>query len=425
MAAMPGNLLVVALTLVTMPMMALSTASDIAVGDVCQSEVCQSEVSMKGQSALLQVQQKTVRSQIALSKEGWLSNSTSSRLNPSGAAAPLNEEGYSAVADRCCSAEMIVFIRRTAWQLGYEPCILPQDTALTGMVPYHSCDSEEPIQTFAKLETDILNHVADRCSVLGLIGKCLPRPADCKEFPDSPPLPDCGCSRGEAAKFDLATTTLTANNLGGSGPLTGAEEVRYSRIGTTKSGVVFDLVITALSQYESKLTNANGIKEGFGMINMLPKGGGGFVPPTVRAAAASFSGSTDFKFSFMSPGTNTPVVVSEVHMAIFDLDIEGYTGSTEFGSSKGYRGYVTDIDPLVVASRLDDGRTKFTASQANIPNPTDPNALTTDQRRNSVMYFYKGKSSFEMTWGMEGAAASAPRNLFFAFESSLNDRCGP
>jgi hypothetical protein len=182
----------------------------------------------------------------------------------------------------------------------------------------------------------------------------------------------------------------------GSGPLTGAEEIRYSRIGTTSAGVVFDLVITALSQYESKLPNPSGLTNAFGILNMLPAGAGSFVPPTVRPSAASFSGTTDFKFSFMSPGTNTPVVVSEVHMAIFDLDKEGFTGSTEIGSSKGYRGYVTDVAPTVVASRLDDGRTKFTAALANIPNPTDPNALTTAQRRNAVMYFYKDVSSGDL-----------------------------
>jgi len=421
MAAMTGNLLIARLILVTMPMMAASDvpiASDIALGDARQSETC-----MKGQSSLLQVQRQTVRSRIALSKEDGLSDFNISRVNPSGAAAPLDEVGYSAVADRCCQAEMMVFIGRTAWQLGYEPC---NGDDLAGMVPYHSCDSEAPVQTYAKLEADILNHAADRCSVLGLVGKCVQRPEDCPEFADSPPLPDCGCSRGEAAKFDFAASTLTANNLGGGGPLSGgAEEIRYSRIGTTKSGVVFDLVVTAVNQYESKLGLNNGIKGGFGIIGMLPAGGGSLLPPAVRAEAATFSGSTDFKFSFMSPGTNTPVVVSEVHMAIFDLDVEGFTGSTEFASSKGYRGYVTDFDPLVVASRLADGRTKFGASQAAIPNPTDPNALTSAQRRNSVMYFYKGKSSFDMTFGMEGAVASAPRNLFFSFESSLNDRCGP
>jgi hypothetical protein len=31
-------------------------------------------------------------------------------VNPSGAAAPLDETGYAAVADRCCQAEMQVFI---------------------------------------------------------------------------------------------------------------------------------------------------------------------------------------------------------------------------------------------------------------------------------------------------------------------------
>jgi hypothetical protein len=78
MAAMKGSFLVIALTLSTMPVMALSTASDAAVGEDSQSESCN-----KGQSALLQVERKTVPSQTALTKEDFLSNSTSAHFNPS------------------------------------------------------------------------------------------------------------------------------------------------------------------------------------------------------------------------------------------------------------------------------------------------------------------------------------------------------
>merc|ERR1740138_1610717 len=98
---------------------------------------------------------------------------------------------------------------------------------------------------------------------------------------------------------------------------------------------------------------------------------------------ANFSGVTDFKFSFVAPGTNTPVVVTEIHMSVLDLDRDGPTGATEVTSSKGYRGYVTDISPNIVASRFEDGRTKFSAVTANLANPTRPTSLTPRQRATS------------------------------------------
>ena len=43
-------------------------------------------------------------------------------INPSGAAAPLTEAGYAAVADRCCQGEMREFIARVVINMGYEIC---------------------------------------------------------------------------------------------------------------------------------------------------------------------------------------------------------------------------------------------------------------------------------------------------------------
>jgi hypothetical protein len=112
-------------------------------------------------------------------------------------------------------------------------------------------------------------------------------------------------------------------------------------------------------------------------------------------------------------------------MATFDLDGDETEG-LEYVSSKGYKGYVTDAEPSVVASRLPDGRTKFTSAgeKANLENPTLPDALTVEQRRNSVMNFYTNVSSFEVNYGIENIDQRGSRNLFFAFESSLEDRCG-
>jgi len=409
--------LLVALTLATMHLIAHSTVSVSAAGDNGESEACLESMPKKGGSALLQMKARAHKAspQQMLSIVGR-SDTDKTVVNPSGAAAPLDEVGYSAVADRCCQAEMKQFIQRTAYQLGYEACI---HGGLTGMVRYHSC--ENGVQSFAKLQADILNNAGDRCTWLGVIGKCLPRPEDCEDFANIPDAPDCGCSRDNAAKIEFnpatSATSVTQNNLGGQGPATGPEEIRYSSLGTTKSGVVFDVVITTLGPYvRIQKPHLNGVSPGgaFGAINIAPSDG------------ADYPGAADFKFSFMSPGTNTPVVVEEVHMALFDLDKEGGSSNVaEFTSSKGYKGYVTDVSPSVAATRLDDGRTKFVAVIKELANPLTPTSLTTAQRQNSVMYFYQQVSSFELSFGTEGDVAKAGRNLFFAFESSLNDRCGP
>jgi len=325
--------------------------------------------------------------------------------NPSGAGAPLNEEGYFAVADRCCQAEMKVFISRQVLNLGLEIC---DENGLHGIVPYHSCEAGP--QTFAKLTADLLENVERRCTWIAKDGECKLKPEDCPEFGGIPPLADCGCHNSDAVKVRFDLSSVTENNLGGAGPTTGPEEIRYSNAGTTSAGVKCDLVVTTLSPYNPRTPETkNGITEDghFGCINQRR------------------GEETSFKFSFVVPGTNTPLVVPEVHMATFDLDGDETEG-LEYVSSKGYKGYVTDAEPSVVASRLPDGRTKFTSSgeKANLENPTLPDALTVEQRRNSVMYFYTDVSSFEVNYGIENIDDRGSRNLFFAFESSLEDRCG-
>jgi len=206
-------------------------------------------------------------------------------INPSGAAAPLSEDGYAAVADRCCQAEMRHFIERQIINLGLETC---EEAGLYGIVPYHSC--EKGPQTFDKLSADLLQDSLERCTWIAQAGQCKPIPEDCEKFSGIQPLADCGCSRSKAAKIDLTDDKLTVNNVGGLGPDIGmAEEYRVSNAGVSSSGVPFDLVVTVVGGYSTWYPEVNGIYDGFGAINIKPRN-------------RKWAGKVLLRFNFFAPG---------------------------------------------------------------------------------------------------------------------------
>jgi len=322
--------------------------------------------------------------------------------NPSGAAAPLSEVGYTAVADRCCSTEMVTFLGRQIRNLGYEVC---DEAGLYGVAQYHSCNER---QSFDKLSQDIMDDWDSRCTYLAMDGHCssYTLPGDCPVFPDVPPPAGCGCTNSKAATVDL-TAGITNNNIGGEGPNTGGiEELRYDSAGTAADGTKFDVVITSVDSYSTPTPTQNGATGAFGRLNL------------------NRNSNTQFKFAFVKPGSDIPVTVSEIHMTIFDLDGTESTG-IEYASSIGYKGYVTDASPSITAALSSDGTTQFEAAgtTANVANPSAPNSLTADQRVNSVMFFYENVQQFYITFGVREADAPTSRNVLFAFESSLNDRC--
>ena len=334
---------------------------------------------------------------ILAGKEAAVKTNASLGTDPSGAAAPLNEVGYAAVADRCCQAEMKQFIERQVANLNLEIC---NEHGVTGLVPYHSC--EKGPQTFQQLTATLLAATEERCLWVAKLGMCKEMPDDCPNFAGAPPSSACGCHSSKAAKLDFSKGTTPSNNLGGKGPQAGPEEMRFYGVATTHTGDAFDIVVTTLGAYEG--SKKNGIQGTLGCLGMKP---------------VINNGRGDFRFSFMQPGTNTPFRVPEFHMTFLDLD-----GDSEFISSTGYRGYVTDVSPSIGTRRLADGRTEFTAGpMRNIPNPSDANSLTAQQRAASVMAFYVDVTSFDLTFGHELKVEG--RNLFFSGGSSLDDRCSP
>jgi len=232
------------------------------------------------------------------------------------------------------------------------------------------------------------------------------------------------CSRSKAAKVDFANVQVEQNNLGGQGPDSGAEELRFTgspSAGTSSTGEPFDIVVTTVPGFEymaltkpiagfSPDTHINGHFVKLGVTTDLA---------VIYAGALSTSGGeSSFKFSFVQPGTNIPVILREVHMSIFDLD---GAGNPEFASSKGYRGFAMAPDTTVEASTLPDGRAEFRGT-VDADTPTGVKQLTDEQKAASVMYVYTNVASFELNYGRLDRGKGG---LLFGFESSLEQLCEP
>jgi len=368
------------------------------------SEVCSQEVPASGH-ALLQAHRAVA---LHTSKLGY-----ASQVNPSGSAAPLDEVGYSAVADQCCQAEMKQFIERQAENLNLEIC---NPGGISGLVPYHSC--EKGPQTFADLTSTLLASIDERCMWVANAGQCKEMPADCPKFQVETPS-DCGCSRSQAVLLDFEKATVLQSNLGGKGPDTGVAELRYGGIAEHPAGQPFDLVITAPDGYEGdpKDNGKNVDYPKFAQVSMYGSG-----------SPAGWSGNAKLHLSFVRPGSATPVELPEFFFTIFDEHGEDAGVVKQTVSAKGYKGHATDVNTDLLASRNPDGSTKFTAPGHKIPNPTDPMTATQAQRASMVMYFYENTSSFELTLGVEvdvNFNKKAEKWFHFAATSALSDRCAP
>jgi len=329
-------------------------------------------------------------------------------VNPSGAAAPLDDIGYHAVADRCCQAEMKEFIAREVLELGMEVCI---ESGLNGIVPYHSCGKGP--QSFDALNANLLKDSTSKCPWLANTGLCKALDPSCPTFADVPPLPDCGCSISQAVILDFENAAMVQNNFGGKGPDSGAQEMRFKNIGEYPAGQPFEVVMSTSDRFESWNPSSNGVTKFPKFVNIALNGAGN---------PSGFSGEVKVQVSFVKPGSTTAVVLPEVFFAVFDVD--GSPGLSRYQtlSGKGYAGYVTDVNTELEASKTADGRTQFTATQVNVLNPTDPMTASDKQRQSMVMYFYKDVSSFEINLGVLGAGSG--RNFNFAGKCALMDRCG-
>jgi len=359
-------------------------------------------LSQKGQRALLQVKIAPAHAS-KVPHETQPASFLDSRHNPAGAAAPLDEHGYASVADCGCPKEMQEFILRAVFDLGLEECA---EGGLRGILPYHFSDGR---QTYAQLTADLLKGSAETCTPIATVGNCKATPADCPVFEEaSTSSSDCMCSVSGASSsklmFNLAT--VGQNNLGGTGPDTGAEELRFVNV-FGKAADETDLVITTSNAYvpgTSSLTSD--MSNGYASLGL------------------TWGTETKFNFKFVVSGSNTPKVLDELHLTFHDIGADPASPKDvhEFLWSSNYKGYIVEPDTSLIAwQSAHDKYTHFSGS-AHVAKPTSAGAGTSEQTKASVMFFYDSVSEFSVSFGSTGTS-SEMASLLFSGESTFASRC--
>jgi hypothetical protein len=210
-------------------------------------------------------------------------------------------------------------------------------------------------------------------------------------------------------RCDMEFTKVIQNNLGGKGPQTGAPELRYEAVCTVAHASpptfdTLDLAVTSVSDYVPAKSIKNGIRGKYGTINLMNSNKG------------------DWLFSFYKSGTNIPYTVGYAAFSIFDID-SGNPGK-EIVTLGGYKSFtVGNETELLVESS--GGSLKLTSTTLGIEadNPSDPMALTVQQRARSVTFDIESAASFPLTFEITNGDVGTGRNLLFAGSSSLTEMC--
>jgi len=230
--------------------------------------------------------------------------------------------------------------------------------------------------------------------------------------------PDCT----NVMDWNFAFATVTQNNLGGAGPDSGKEEIRYAGVA---NGV--DLILTTDSAYTvnpkvkdydsgwaagktADGTGNNGINGKFGQVNV--------------------KGNTEvkMKFTLVEEGTDTPVEVSPkqtVFFSVYDMD-----------TGKGYE-FVDFTTPVDSHSVTPTTTAKLTGTDAHLQatagrrgtdedNPSDPMAMTKVQKDSAIWITYIGRNTWSLTFGEKGnEKGKGGRNLLFAGRAEGHCKAGP
>lgn len=189
---------------------------------------------------------------------------------------------------------------------------------------------------------------------------------------------------------------MSHKNFLGLGPDTGAENIRYSKVGSveTENGSstqtrFFDLVIRG---------------EGDNVRDVLPHQSS-FVELSLQSPA-----NLSLVFSFEDSETRLPVFIESFRMTV--LDIDESPNAKERILVGGFESYMMDSDTEVDVQPLANGDVQLlsTATGFECDNPRDPDPLklgnvtcqegneesyTVDQRKRLVSFLFLDKSSFE------------------------------
>jgi len=211
--------------------------------------------------------------------------------------------------------------------------------------------------------------------------------------------PDCDPEETCSSSVRMNTLSLTQNNLGGVGPDTGAEEMRFGNAAVI-NGRAVDLVITTDGDFPTHKASRNGLNGKFGQINLKCKR------------------SVKLDFQAVDTETGEPVNLDMVTISWYDID-EGKKGKGRSTvSTCGATGAITSSNSELTVRKL-GGCPQVTSSTPGTAkdNPTDPFLLDPVQRARSVSFPMKNVKTFSSTLSVTKGFSG--RNFMFAIEPSV------
>jgi hypothetical protein len=185
-----------------------------------------------------------------------------------------------------------------------------------------------------------------------------------------------------AEPIELDLSKPVHSNLGGKGPDTGPQNIKYKDVTFVGPDAV-DLVITALDDYDTDKSSQNGLTTSGNMARISQKSGT----------------STVLEFSFEDQVTKKPVEVGQFSITFYDID--GYPAGDLKES-------VTICGAKDICVSENTGLMQTAASSASCTtispklldgksNPSDPKVLTDVQRSHAVSAVFSQTSSFTIT----------------------------
>jgi len=214
--------------------------------------------------------------------------------------------------------------------------------------------------------------------------------------------------------FDFSNAKVGQNNLGGWGPDSGTEELRFVGVGLL-GGSKIDLRVTADAHYSKAPWATNGLHNKMAKINVQ------------RGVKSTLT------FTFLNGSSNQPVTVQEFFVSFFDLDLPD-DGSVEEKITVGgfTKSYLQEQQEYTVTQET-DGRTTYTSigKGDSCDNPDDPMNLRVkqctygpvSQARRSVGFRFVNVSKFVITINIrctqEPLCGESGRNLFLGTPSSI------
>ena len=190
----------------------------------------------------------------------------------------------------------------------------------------------------------------------------------------------------------------------------------FGNVGTDAStSLPLDMEVRAVSHYRPFNNERNGVHGGFGQINVdTPKS------PTEQ------QNTVQFMFSFFDSESGEPVTLNRFQMTFVDFDQRKNGEAKSCITLRDHAAYVSpdDSEIMVTPDPIDSSYSSFCSTQYGdeADNPTNPLALTTNQKAKAVEFTFEQTSQIRIRMTV-GCCGGSGRNFLFAGASDVVPVC--